>query len=180
MLKHFILPLAAICLSVTSVQAAVVIRDAVSVPMGGAPGTGGEVDSPGDPFYPDSSRRATTTDDASTGDTPTLRPQKKKTGIDPVATGSIGGARSDCGSDLGNLRKVTASSVRAVGYGDNIDIIPLCVGRSIADTQFRVEQLHAPIAQNETLTSALRMKGYDSSQVVGVVIADQLVVLYVH
>ena len=183
MLKHLIMPLAAALILVSIAPANAVL---VRVP-GGAPSTGsagapstGEVDSPGDPFYPGSVNQSSN-DDPTDDDTPKfLKPQKKAPVVDATVTGSVGGSRSDCGSDLGSLRKVTASAVRSVGLGDNIDIIPLCVGRSVSSTQFRVEQLRAPISQNDTLTAALRMKGYDSSQVVGVVIADDLVVLYVH
>ena len=182
MLKSLLMSLVAALVLVSVAPASAAVRVPCCAPSGGgtAAPTGGEVASPGDPFYPGDTTQSSN-DDPTDGEEPKfLKPQKKKPVVDATVTGSVGGSGSDCGSDLGSLRKVTASAVRSVGYGDNIDIIPLCVGKSVANTQFRVEQLRSPIAQNESLVSALRKKGYDSSQVVGVVIADELVVLYVH
>lgn len=194
MFKFLLAPLAAafVFVAVAPVSAAVVIRVPVkpAVTTPGAPSDTNDSTSPGDPFYPEGSRRGggggDDPTDTSTIPSPTGTPGNPggNPGIDPTTTASTGvngaGVEQPCGTDLGKLRRVTAKAVRGVGYGDNVDVIPLCTGRSLGAMQRNVEGLHAPISQNDTMVSALRQEGFGPSQVVGVVVNGPMVVLYVH
>jgi len=104
-------------------------------------------------------------------------------GPTPTVTSNASGGNTavrSCGEDLGSLRRVRASAIRGVGYGDSVDVIPICTGGSLEAEQSGVQQLHAPIGQNETLVAALQSNGFAPSNVVGVVVNDELVILYVH
>jgi len=196
MFKFLLAPLAAafVFVAVAPVSAAVIIRVPVKpATTPGAPPSTNDSTSPGDAFYPEGSRRSGVPTDTSSIPDPNGSPGNPgggsgnpggNPGIDPTTTASTGGngagVEQPCGSDLGKLRRVTANAVRGVGYGDNVDVIPLCTGRSLNAMQRNVEGLHAPISQNDTMVSALRQEGFGPSQVVGVVVNGPMVVLYVH
>lgn len=118
-----------------------------------------EPTSPGDPFIPPR------------GGGPTIP--------DPGTTGGIGNLAA-CNSDLGGLRRVREAAVEAITEDDKVEVIPLCVGKTLGSIQEDVALLHEPIADKPELMAALKAKGYDASQVVGVFVSRPQVVLYVH
>lgn len=189
MFKFLLAPLAAACL-ITTVAPVSAQRSPLTSPktITEAPSLKDST-SPGDPFFAFGIGRSDSTDDPT--DTSSIPDQSSggpsgsgSSGVDPTTTASTGkggnGVDQACGADLGSLKKVRASAVRAVGYGDNVDVVPLCLDGSLRGMQANVEGLRAPISQNDTLMTALRSEGFDPSRVVGVVVAGQMVVLYVH
>lgn len=86
----------------------------------------------------------------------------------------------DCGDKLGMLRRVTESQVASVGNEDLVDVVPVCRSKSLAAEQEDVAQLRPAIGQNEVLDSELGRKGFNPEDVVGVIVNDSQVVLYVH
>lgn len=105
----------------------------------------------------------------------------KKPGGDPKKPGKGGQAQlGDCGDKLGLLRRVTAAQIQSVGSDAFVDVIPVCRSKSLASEQEEVAQLRPVIGENQVLGSELGRKGFNSANVVGVIVDGRKVVLYVH
>jgi hypothetical protein len=124
--------------------------------------TSDEPSSPGDPFNPNNPENP-----------------RNPGGPGPETTASLG-EKPACGSDLGGLRRVRAAAIDAVKDTDAVEVIPLCIGKPLGSTQEDVAELHEPISEQPVLMGPLKEKGYDASQVVGVVVNRPQIVLYVH
>lgn len=184
-------------LIVVSLTTATSVQSYVSPP--GSGGGGGETsDKVGEPFHPDGQpkRRGVPVGTESgesdspdstptTGSIPKPAPGNPPAnpGTSPASSGAAAtaGGPKACGDELGGLKRVRAGAVRAVGYGDSIDVVPICVGRALGSEQEDIGGLRAPIAQNETLMGALKAAGgYSAEHVVGIQLNGESVVLYVH
>jgi hypothetical protein len=115
-----------------------------------------------------------------------LKPFKPKR---PAVVVNARAAIQDCDSQLVHLRDVSEREIRSVDGGDRVRLIPICdsmqqsltseVHTSLAG-HGNAASLIPAIARNRTLQASLSRARYRADDVVGVVMATDTVMLYVH
>jgi hypothetical protein len=92
-----------------------------------------------------------------------------------------------CGVKLAHLRRVTASSIKSVRDAAIIRVVPICTYKSLAGDNARaalpggnVTGLHSAIGRNKVIAASLLKADFEADDVVGLVLAKQQVLIYVH
>jgi hypothetical protein len=136
---------------------------------GGAPADPGNPGNPGDPGQPGGEGGNDGGNDGGPGDdTPT--PGESFASLKDVV----------CGEKLGQLRPVTEDAITDVGPANPIEVVEICRKRPLADVNTNVDGLHAALGANPVIDGELGHSGFEPEDVVGLILNDGAVVLYVH
>ena len=152
--------------SIAMPATAQVICDGPCVITGGGKGGGGDSGEPysaAEPFNP-------------FGDTRKVVPDGD--GAHPSLPGYVAGLKV-CRTQLGDLRRVRASSIRAVHHG--VSVSQICENKNLTDQQDGVASVRTALKRNKTMIDALhRAGGFVADAVVAVVLDGEGAKLYVH
>jgi hypothetical protein len=84
-----------------------------------------------------------------------------------------------CRTELGDLRKVRASSIDRVEHG--VTVVAICTDKNLMDQQNGIPSIRSAISRNDAMHRALREAGaYSANDVVAVVLDGVGAKLYVH
>ena len=85
-----------------------------------------------------------------------------------------------CGEKLGQLRRVTEDAIMGVDAADPIEVIEVCRKRPLASSSTNADGLRAALGANPVIEGELDQEGFEPEEVVGVIVNNGAVVLYVH